>query len=180
MGQWPRSLSGRDDDDGAQISFGDDHRWPGVARERLLSRFFFFSLLYFLRCRHRSGGNENLIGGVFVHSRIVLHHFVIANAKERKRRNMRDGQRGQAWTVWTYQPPIDMCCAQWETFSGPLPFSYVVRRGSWENRVNRTLVMNGTGLPLIKALLDAWRTLRRVSLPVCRATHLLPEAIPAN
>lgn len=120
MGQWPRSLSGRDDDDGAQISFGDDHRWPGVARERLLSRFFFFSLLYFLRCRHRSGGNENLIGGVFVHSRIVLHHFVIANAKERKRRNMRDGQRGQAWTVWTYQPPIDMCCAQWETFSGPV------------------------------------------------------------
>jgi len=29
---------------------------------------FFFSILYFLRCRHRSGGNENLIGGVFVHS----------------------------------------------------------------------------------------------------------------
>lgn len=81
---------------------------------------FFFPLLYFLRCRHRSGGNENLIGGVFVHSRIVLHHFVIANAKERKRRNTRDGQRGQAWTVWAYQPRIDMCCAQWETFSGPV------------------------------------------------------------
>lgn len=40
------SLSGRDDDDGPQISFGDDHRWPGVARERLLSRFFFFSPLF--------------------------------------------------------------------------------------------------------------------------------------
>lgn len=37
-----RSLSGRDGDDGAQISFGDDHRWPGGLRERLLSRFFFF------------------------------------------------------------------------------------------------------------------------------------------
>jgi len=36
-------------------------------RERLLS-LFFFSILYFLRCRHRFGGNENLIGGVFVHS----------------------------------------------------------------------------------------------------------------
>lgn len=39
----------------------------GGLRERLLSRFFFL-ILYFLCCRHRSGGNENLIGGVFVHS----------------------------------------------------------------------------------------------------------------
>lgn len=41
----------------------------GVARATSFS-FLFFSILYFLRCRHRSGGNENLIGGVFVHSNV--------------------------------------------------------------------------------------------------------------
>lgn len=39
----------RDDDNGAQISFGDDHRWPGVARLLFFFSSFLRLILYFLR-----------------------------------------------------------------------------------------------------------------------------------
>lgn len=76
---------------------------------------FFFSILYFLHCRHRFGGNENLIGGVFVHSDRPATTST-SRVQEReietgRKRDTRDGRRGQAWTVWTYQPRADICGA---------------------------------------------------------------------
>lgn len=119
MGQWPRSLSGRDDDDGAQISFGDDHRWPGVARERLLSRFSFFSSLFSplsppVRWERKP-------------DRGSLRPLSDRPAPLRHRECKREEETEyEGWTERTgvnrlnFTNPVDMCYAQWETFSGPV------------------------------------------------------------
>lgn len=69
MGQWPRSHC-------PAVMTTTVRRFPlgmtiddrGLRASDFFLVSFFFFLLYFVRCRHRSGGNENLIGGVFVHS----------------------------------------------------------------------------------------------------------------